>query len=275
MKRLSLTVLTLGAICLTFQSAQATLLFSEGFDYSNIGGTLGATGNINPGSGAQWSGNSAITIASGSLAYPGFANVSPGANSLSVAWGVSSGSSINSPAFATAVSSGQIYYSFLLDMTALPSSTGSGAYLTAINKAGTSPGGSGDDVDLYVNNLGSVSIRSKGTYSTGTVLSSDTTYLVVLGLDFDGNTASIWVNPTPGGSLPTATASVTPGGTLDGVQDVGFKAQTSSTSGAFLIDDLRIGTDWTDVTPVGVPEPSTIAFAALGLVGLVARFRRR
>ena len=36
-----------------------------------------------------------------------------------------------------------------------------------------------------------------------------------------------------------------------------------------LIDDLRFGRSWADVTPV--PEPSVFALSALGLVGLLLK----
>ena len=94
MKSLRLGMLAGGAFCLIFQSAQASPLFSEAFDYSNVGGTLGA--NTNPGSGVQWTGNNNITIASGNLTYAGLQGLpDSNGNSLSVVWGGTSGASVN------------------------------------------------------------------------------------------------------------------------------------------------------------------------------------
>jgi PEP-CTERM motif len=273
MKRFSLAVAAISAVCLTFQSAQASLLFSEGFNYTS-GSGIG--GNVNPGSGTAWTGNDNINVNDGSLSYAGLASL--GGNSLSVAWGVSSGTAINDPAFGTAVNSGQLYYSFLMDMTVTPvgTTTGSGDYLTALNATGSGPGGSGDVIDNYISTSGVMKIRSMGSYSSGYTLTEGQTYLMVLGLDYDAGTASLWVDPTPGDSMPAATESVT-GLSLGAVQDVGFKAQTSGgmTAGTFLFDDLRIGTTWADVTPMGVPEPSTFALVGMGILGLISSARRR
>jgi MYXO-CTERM domain-containing protein len=63
--------------------------------------------------------------------------------------------------------------------------------------------------------------------------------------------------------------------TATAVDNVGFKAQ-SAAGGPYLVDNLLVGTTWADVTPAGVPEPATFAFAALGLLGgFLLRFRRR
>jgi MYXO-CTERM domain-containing protein len=58
------------------------------------------------------------------------------------------------------------------------------------------------------------------------------------------------------------------------VDDVGFKAQGNTTTGDFTIDDLLVGTTWSDVAPGTVPEPSVFALGGLGLLALL-RFRRQ
>ncbi len=262
-------LLAVAAACLAMQSAQAQI-FQEGFNYT-AGGGLG--GNVNSGSGAAWTGNNNITVDGTDplLTYSGLNNIS--VNNLKVVWGVTSGSAVNTPAF-TSVTGGQIYYSFLLDITTLPSAS---SYLTAMNKAGTSPGGSGDAIDIYVNATGALQMRTGGTYSTATsALSLNTTYLVVLEYDFGATLGSLYLNPSSasfGSSSPVATETATPGTAPTAIGDVGFKAQTSSSTGDFLIDNLQIGTTWASVTQP-VPEPSTLALTGAGLLGLVARFRR-
>jgi hypothetical protein len=256
-KLLAVAVITLG-----FQCAQATELLQEGFDYT-AGNSLGSSGT--------WSGgNSGMTIGNGNLTYPSLQDL--GGNDFSLAWG-SSGSIINP---FTAVTSGQVYYSFLLDMT-----TGSGgnSYLTALNPGTTAPGGSADAINIYVDGANNNALRlrtaGKSEFSAGSspVLSLNTTYLIVLEYDFATTNASLWLNPALGSSQPTATETIAGSGTVSEIANVGFKAQ--STTGGFLVDNILIGTTWADVTPQAVPEPSTLALAGLGLLGLAARLRRQ
>jgi hypothetical protein len=268
MKRLSLTVLAISALCLTFQSAQATLLFSEGFSY-----TAGSAiqNQINPGNSATWTGgNAGLTVGSGNLTYAGLQDL--GGNELSISNGAAGSTEIQ---FANQTS-GQIYYSFLFDPTAVDSANN---YFTAMNPGTTTPGGSADAIDAYYYSSGKIELRAaaqSATAGTGPVLTLNTTYLIVEEIDLTAKTASLWVNPdssTFGGTAPTATASLS-SLTATAIDDVGFKTQNAA-GGPYLVDNLLIGTTWADVTPSGVPEPSTLALAALGVLGLATRLRRR
>lgn len=100
----------------------------------------------------------------------------------------------------------------------------------------------------------------------------NTTYFVVEEYDFSASTAYLYLNPTPGAAMPANTLSLS-GSTATAIDDVGFKAQASATTGSYLVDNLRIGTTWADVTPV-IPGPSTAALLGVGL-GLVAAVIRR
>jgi len=265
MKRLSLVLV--GAGCMLFQSAKATLLFSEAFNYSP--GAL--TGNVNPGNSIAWSSGSAsgFTIVSGNQTYAGLADL--GGNELQIANGASS-SLFNTYASQT---SGQVYYSFLFNAAALNSANN---YFTALNPGVLPPNGSSDAINAYYYADGHIRVRAaaqSASAGTGPVLALNTTYLVVEEIDLTAKTASLWINPdssTFGGTAPTATATLS-GITATAVADVGFKAQTAA-GGPFLIDNLLIGTTWADVTPA-VPEPTTCALAGLGLLGLVFTRRMR
>jgi PEP-CTERM motif len=256
------------------QTVHATLLFADGFNY-NAGGLNGS--DVSPAglSGNAWSsGSSHITVVSNNLTYAGLQDL--GGNAVQNVWGVSAGSVVNTYSSVTA---GSVYYSFLLDCTVAPSAN---QYLTALNPATGAPNGSTDalQVDIGPGSGGGfeVGLRTAGASITmdPTALLLNTTYLVVAEYNFTGSgTASLFLDPTPGGSQPTANVTLAGNGTVTSIDDIGFKAQ-SSTTGTTIVDSTMVGTTWADVTPLAVttPEPSTVVLAGAGLLLLAARFRR-
>jgi hypothetical protein len=270
MKHLKSTSLLAGAICLLLPSAHATLLFSDGFNYT-AGSNLG--GNVNPGNSTAWSGSSTqITVGNSGLTYPGFQGL--GGNSLVL----TPGAATTTTNEFSAVTSGNIYYSFLIDCTTLPTANN---FITSINQ-GTAPNGGTDAMAIYVGASGAtgwkIGVRTTGGGSgatfAGTTLSLNTTYLVVAELSLGATpTASLFLNPFPGNAQPgTASATQSTATAIASVNDVGFKAQSALTVGNFIIDDMSIGTAWEDVT---VPEPSVAALAGVGALGLICYRRRR
>lgn len=261
MKCLSL-IAVVGVGCLFFQNAHASLLFSEAFNYT---GGSALAGNVNPGNSTAWNGgNAGLTIGGGDLTYSGLQD--QGGNELSIA-NATAGTSINT--FAN-VTSGQIYYSFLLDVTTVD---GANDYITALNPGATGPGGSGDAINAYLYANGKIGLRTAGssTVTSSSALTLNTTYFVVLEYDLTGQTAYLYLDPTAGSSQPAATLTLATTTAVSAIDNVGFKAQ--STTGDFLVDNLLIGTTWADVTPVAAPEPSTIALSGIALAGLA--FSRR
>jgi len=264
MKCLSLVLVGVG--CMLFQGAQATLLFSDAFNYN--AGALG--GNNNPGGNAWQGGATGLSIVSGNLTYTGLPD--QGGNELQIANGAAGTSYIT---FANQTS-GQIYYSFLFNASVVDSAN---TYFTAMNPGTTAPAGGADAIDAYYYSSGKMEIRGNAQSAqagTGTALTLGTTYLIVEEIDLTAKTASLWINPSSssfGGTAPTATANLS-SLTATAIDNVGFKTQTGT--GTFLVDNLLIGTTWADVTSaVPTPEPTTCALAGLGLLGLVLARRMR
>jgi hypothetical protein len=256
------SLLAIGLNCLLIQTVNATLLFSEAFNYT-AGAGLGT--QVNPSNSVAWNGsNSGLTITNVNLTYSGLAD--QGGNALLIQ-NASAGSTVNTYANQT---SGQVFYSFLFDPLV---ANGGNNYFTALNPGTTAPGGSGDAINSYYYAAGQLRLRANPGAATGsTVLTLGTTYFVVMEYDIDNKIASMFLNPTPGAAMPAPYAQIT-GTSATALADVGFKAQSST--GAFLVDNLLIGTTWADVTPTVIPEPSTLALAVAGIGLMVGMIRRR
>lgn len=96
----------------------------------------------------------------------------------------------------------------------------------------------------------------------------ETTFLVVKA-DFRGGSDvfTLYVNPTPGGPEPASgVVKSSPFGTASGF--------TLYSTGAFSVDELRLGTTYADVTPA-IPEPSFAWLAASLLLIRRRRYLRR
>jgi hypothetical protein len=265
-----------GVISVCGQSAHAQSLFTEAFNYPT--GNLG--GNVNPGSTIAWTGgNTVLSVGSTPLSYAGLQTMAT-TGDLVYTSGVTSASTINT---YTAVTSGSIYYSFLIDCTTLPTANN---YLTSLNPATTGPGGSGDSMATYVGAIAGgykIGVRngnSGASYGTSALVTG-TTYFIVEELTLGATpTLNLFVDPVPGStqaSFGTPTSTQTGTVAVSTVDDVGFKAQSAATAGDFEFGNLLIAQDWADVTPPSVltPEPSTYGLFALGSLAVAWKLRRQ
>src|SRR3974377_2038158 len=110
---IALNALAAAAALSLLPNAQATLFFSDGFNYGTGGlGTVGSSPN------GPWTGRNAnLAVTSGNLTYSGLDDL--GGNQLTVTSGVSAGT-VAANFNGSAITSGTVYYSFLADCTALP-----------------------------------------------------------------------------------------------------------------------------------------------------------
>jgi hypothetical protein len=277
MKRQNLLCLLVsaGLISVCCQSAHAQPLFSESFNYTP---GQGLASQVNPGNSTAWTGGntSELQIGSAELTYMGLQEAT--GNDLVYTSSATASTSYNT---YTAVTSGSIYYSFLIDCTTLPTAN---EYITSLNPGTTVPGGSSDAMSMYVGSVtgGSwkIGVRTTGGGSGAAysgALSANSVYFVVAELTLgSAPVANLYVDPTPGGTQPaTPTATQSTATAINSVDDVGFKVQSTAATGNFELGPLLIAPDWADVTPASVPEPNTLALLGLGALSMLARNWRR
>jgi hypothetical protein len=272
-------LLVAGACCLLVQSANATLMFSDGFNY---------TSGTQLSSDAPWSGGGAnITIGSANLTDPPLQDLSPSGNDLTLQSGIASGTAVVN-FNPSNITSGTIFFSFLLQPTTMP--TGNNELMDLLPSGATGLQGSTAALAIYVGSQNATQYKigvrhglSGATYASSAATILGSTSLIVVAYTFNGgvndDTVSLWLNPSSGslggGSAPAADVSFSNSALADstGLSVVGIKSQGANPQGFWNVDSLRIGDTWADVTPV--PEPSTLALVGSGLALMFGMIRRR
>lgn len=266
--------LLIGTACvLLFQSAHATLLKYDAFNYTdNEGIGYGS-------SAANWNvGNSTGTGAwtnrtSAALSYSGLATSS----GIGVRVNVSPSSNRDrGTQFSATIGpdNPNVYCSFLMNVASAPNGNKLVAYFRSNTSAGTPAVGIWLDSNMRLGiSKGTTSATLIG-YMSGSVSLNTTNFIVaryhyVDGNDNPGDSVALWLNPhlgtftAPEAFIPPPTVSTNYGSSQTTIQSF-MLANRAAGNGAALadisLDELRIGTTWADVTPAVHGIAAKLAF---------------
>jgi hypothetical protein len=240
---------TLVAVSLGLLTSKATVILNETFTYAD--GPL--TGPSSVSSGA-WFTHSGTT---------GQVNVASGAAIITQAGSEDISTAITNATFPTPFTTEVLYVSFKVNFSTAP---GAGTYFAHFRDAGT-----GFRCRLFANNTGAAPGKfrlgiqnfSASTTNIQTDLDPSVDYKVVI--RFQGSTnATIWINPTSEGSIVNRADGndLTPN-TYNGTRFFAFR-QGANTQGICTIDDLKVGTLFSDVQTIGGP-PSISGLSNVGI----------
>lgn len=300
MKTQKTSLLLTSIICFISASALALPDYEPFADSTGSGGTSYSTGanligQVNA-AGQTWfqagpGGNPQPTIAAGDLTVPGLFSAGGG---QSAAFGTNGTSArLNLSVGAGGIMANTVYYSFAMKLTDLANLNTAGVFWAGFNNAQGSQTSTPNTVATRVltrtagAGLFNVGLdKSSGTtgsfvWAPGNFTTSDTIFLVGSYTFNTGTTtddvSQLWVNPNSatfgGASAPGGSLSSTAGTDLARVASFVLYDRNANEPNGGLIDDLRFGLTWADVTPV--PEPSVLSLGALGLAGLCLRLRRK
>jgi hypothetical protein len=244
-------------------------LFQDSFSYTN--GNLAGQGS--------WTGSGTgtpIQVQSGNLSYPGLAP-SSGSELFMSGSGASATSLLSS-----AVTNGSVYCSFLMEMSGPPNNYANNNFFVAFGNSSSA----GCQLGLYPQFYTNFMFDYGGNYGASgyespdnTTLSVGSTYLVVLSYNFvpgaNNDSVSLWIDPSSStfgnATAPTPTGIRSQSSMSDPVSSIDRFIWTSANTNV-VVDELRIGTTWADVT--SNPEPSSWSFVAVGALLFFAVRRR-
>jgi Secretion system C-terminal sorting domain len=260
----------------------AGLSFGQAFDSFTGTGALNANGWTHH-SGTDVGQIQILTTPSdsgNSLYYTGLA--ASAGNRIAIVAG--NNEDVNKP-FAAAITTGSAYYSALIKVqntTALNENTGAGEYFLGLTVT-TGDGVAPNQVTAFYGRLYIRKGSAENTVNIGVLNGSggtaaptyiatnfpvNTSLFVVVKYEFANNTATLWVNPTPGGAesagTTNATGTTAAPTTLGGmfIREAGTIAG-GITTGNIEIDELRSGTTYAAVTPAATAGVKTNAIAGL------------
>jgi hypothetical protein len=220
------------------------LPFYEGFDYA-VGSELRDAPswvNISTVSGTD---EEILIGGPNGLTYPNLAGGSQTGNHVTFDGGGS-----DSAIEFTEVTSGTLYTSFLINVTANDQATAPGyfAVLGAFNaRLWTVPSANAGEYQIGISSGNT--IPTTGALDP-TVLTIGSTVLIVMSYDTATGVMNAWVNPsdtTFGGTAPASNATET--GDLISLSQFALRQDSTGETPFILFDELRIGTSWAEVTP--------------------------
>ena len=232
-------------------SAHGAPIAYDGFDYpagSSLVGQDGGQGFAGPWYQGGYNVSQSVNLlASGSLSYSSLATAG---NQVTTA--ATSGINGVERDFASPVSSGTIYLSFLLCPEGTLGQGNEGGFFGVYLH--------GSSNDLFVGRpgggaTGNYVLEQRGgngsdqAVSSGVPIVGQTEFLVVEAQLLSGNDVfTLYANPTPGAPQP-ATGAVQQDFTIGSALGLVLYS-----GGAFSIDELRVGTTYADVTPLSAPS---------------------
>jgi hypothetical protein len=267
---------TLIGLLLACPAARGQVVAYEGFDYAtgqNLQGQAGGSGFAGP-----WAlglnSNPNTLVAAGSLSAGALATTGNSATATVASFAVNRYQrTLAAPLGADGTTR---WLSFVMSRTGIETSAGGIVFGSPAPVIGTAQGllvGDPSPNDFY--SLSRLPSTTTPPTSSSTVPVANRALLVVRMLFAPGDdTFDLFVNPTPGGPVPT-----TPNATLSfdlGTNNtlVELLAVTNPSGSVTLaLDELRFGNTFADVTPV--PEPSGLLLGGAAAAGLLAARRRR
>lgn len=296
------TTLAFLALCSFSLRAFAFADYDPFADATAFGGTSYSTGAALIGqtnaAGRTWVnantsyvGSNVPLIAPGNLTISGL--MSSQGNSLQFG-GVGNVGRFGFTAVGAPITNGVVFYSFamqLKDLTGI--NAGSGAFWAGLNNSLGAQAAQPTQVGTRVitkaapggYNIGTSKNSSTAadfmfhptTFTTNDVLFVVGSYTIGTGSTTD-DSSSMWINPSSStfGALtaPAADLTTAAGADINLSQIASFLVfNRAGTPGVTILDELRVGSSWADVTPV--PEPTTLALLGIGALFLASRRLRR
>lgn len=235
-------------LCTALSFAQVTLPHHEAFDYA-AGVNLGDQTNWEAYSGA---GTNPIDVVSGNLTYSGFA--SPTGNSINMV-----GGSEDTRILFNEVTAGEVYASFLLNVTDISNITdltdgGYFAIFASSNNSFQSRLWVKPTVDASSTTVDFAYTAGSSGSGFGQSQNLNSVVLVVLSYNVDTGVINGWINPSSAdfgaGSAPTPDFTDTDGSPA-AIDRLLLRQDSNGETPNMIMDELRVGTTWASVTPSG------------------------